>query len=217
MGFSAANIDELEKHLAENPYLSDSGLPNHVDAQVYLDFKGKPSNYHLETPDVNKTPNTHFWYMFMLTFSNELLKKWVEKAAPKEKGGKKKQEKKEAPKDEGDDLFDDEPTTAPTQPVKKPEVKKKKVTIAKSIVVFDVKVYDTETDLDELSKKIRKIEMDGLVWNNQPKKIEVAFGIFKLQMGCVIEDAKILTDDIFDPIEEWEEVQSVDMVSMQKL
>ena len=90
--------------------------------------------------------------------------------------------------------------------------------IAKSIVVFDVKVYDTETDLDELAKKIfENINMDGLVWNNEPKKIEVAFGIFKLNVGCVIEDAKVLTDDIFEPIEEWEEVQSVDMVSMQKL
>lgn len=61
----------------------------------------------------------------------------------------------------------------------------------------------------------RKIE--GLVWNTEPKKIDVAYGIQKLQIGCVIEDAKVLTDDIFDPIEEWEEVQSVDMVSMQKL
>lgn len=59
--------------------------------------------------------------------------------------------------------------------------------------------------------------MDGLVWNREPKKINVAFDIFKLQIGCVIEDDKILTDDIFDKIEEWEEVQSVDMVSMQKL
>ena len=59
--------------------------------------------------------------------------------------------------------------------------------------------------------------MDGLVWNNEPKKVEVAYGIFKLQFGCVIEDDKVLTDDIFEPIEEWEEVQSVDMVGMQKL
>lgn len=98
------------------------------------------------------------------------------------------------------------------------EVKKKKEKPpAKSIVVFDVKVYDTETDLDELAKKILARKMEGLVWNNEPKKLEVAFGIFKLQMGCVIEDEKVLTDDIFEPIEEWEEVQSVDMISMQKL
>jgi translation elongation factor EF-1beta len=46
----------------------------------------------------------------------------------------------------------------------------------------------------------------------------VAFGIMKLQLGCVIEDDKVLTDDIFDKITAWEDdVQSVDMVSMQKL
>lgn len=39
----------------------------------------------------------------------------------------------------------------------------------------------------------------------------------KLQMGCVIEDDKVLTDDIFEPIQEWPEVQSVDMTNMQKL
>jgi hypothetical protein len=28
-----------------------------------------------------------------------------------------------------------------------------------------VKVYDTETDLDELAKRILALEIDGLVWN----------------------------------------------------
>ena len=69
-----------------------------------------------------------------------------------------------------------------------------------------------------LAKKIiDTIKIDGLTWNNQPKKLDVAFGIQKLQMGCVIEDDKVLTDDIFEPIESWEDVQSVDMVGMQKL
>ena len=46
----------------------------------------------------------------------------------------------------------------------------------------------------------------------------MAFGIQKLQMGCVIEDDKVFTDDIFDQILAWEDdVQSVDMTSMQKL
>lgn len=44
------------------------------------------------------------------------------------------------------------------------------------------------------------------------------YDIQKLQMGCVIEDDKVLTDDIFDQILAWEDdVQSVDMVTMQKL
>ncbi len=32
----------------------------------------------------------------------------------------------------------------------------------------------------------------------------------KIQLGCVIENDKFLTDDIFEPIENWEKVQSVD-------
>jgi elongation factor 1-beta len=97
------------------------------------------------------------------------------------------------------------------------KVEKKKA-IAKSIVTFEVKIYEKETDLDLLAKKILEtIKIDGLTWNNQPKKLDVAFGIQKLQMGCVIEDDKVLTDDIFEPIEQWEDVQSVDMVGMQKL
>lgn len=37
-------------------------------------------------------------------------------------------------------------------------------------------------------------------------------------MGCVIEDDKVMVDDIYDRILAWEDdVQSVDTVSMQKL
>ena len=59
--------------------------------------------------------------------------------------------------------------------------------------------------------------MDGLVWNNEPKIIPVAFGMNKLQVGCVIEDAKVSIEDIYERLEEWEEVQSTDTVSFQKL
>jgi elongation factor 1-beta len=73
--------------------------------------------------------------------------------------------------------------------------------------------------LDGLWEKIKKeIVLDGLVWNNEPKKIPVVGKIFKLQIGCVIEDLKINTDDIFDRILAWEDdVQSIDVVNFQKL
>ena len=80
-----------------------------------------------------------------------------------------------------------------------------------------MKVYEQETDLQELFTKIKGIEMDGLVWNNEPKIIPVAFGMNKLQVGCVVEDEKISLDDIYEKIEDWEEVQSTDTVSFQKL
>lgn len=45
----------------------------------------------------------------------------------------------------------------------------------------------------------------------------VAFGMNKLQVGCVVEDDKVSMDELFEKIEEWEEVQSTDTVSFQKL
>ncbi len=90
--------------------------------------------------------------------------------------------------------------------------------IAKSIVVFDVKVYEQEQDLKALAEKIYQIVLDGLVWNKEPKILPIAFGMCKLQVGCVIEDDKVGTDDIFEIIEAWEdEVQSVDVVTFNKL
>jgi translation elongation factor EF-1beta len=38
--------------------------------------------------------------------------------------------------------------------------------------------------------------MDGLAWKEETKKEPVAFGIFKLIIGAVIEDEKVSTDDV---------------------
>ena len=164
-----------------------------------------------ESPIKATHPNTYFWYQFINSFSNDLMKKWIEKAP--------KPAQKTTAKDDEDDLFgdDDAPPVAP-KPKPQPPAKKEKVKpVAKSIAVFDVKVEDIETDLDTLAKKIFERTIEGLVWSKDVKKLDVAYGIQKLQIGCVIEDDKVATDDIFEPIEAWEEVQSVDMVSMQKL
>lgn len=57
-----------------------------------------------------------------------------------------------------------------------------------------------------------------MVWNNDLQILPVVYNMKKLRMGCVIEDDKVLTDDIFEKIQAWEdEVQSVDVVSFQKL
>jgi len=165
---------------------------------------------------VQTHPNLHYWYLFISVFSPAVIQRWAAAAKPAEV------KKTETPKqdDDFDPFAEDE---APAKPVEKPKVQPKKAEkpkpIAKSIVIFDVKIYDAEvTNLDELAQKVLALEIEGLVWNKQPKKLEVAFGIQKLQIGCVIEDDKVLTDDIFDKITAWEDdVQSVDMVSMQKL
>ena len=79
--------------------------------------------------------------------------------------------------------------------------KEKAKPIAKSILVWEVKPYSAETDLDALAKKIISHEIDGLVWKTEYKKEPVAFGVFKLNIGAVIEDAKVSSDDVQEMME----------------
>ena len=87
MPFSLEKVEEIEAHLQKNPYLSEGGLPGAVDAEIY--FALDKSNHHfiLEVPDAEKTPAFHHWFYFINSFSNDLMKVWVEKAG---KGAAKK-------------------------------------------------------------------------------------------------------------------------------
>lgn len=101
-------------------------------------------------PELATNPNTYYWYLFLSTFSPVLLKAWAERHVPAAPAKKEKVEDK-------DSLFgsDDDEPAAPKEkkPKKEPkkeepkkEVKKKEKPIAKSIVVFDVKVYEVMSD-----------------------------------------------------------------------
>merc|ERR1711872_823821 len=78
------------------------------------------------------------------------------------------------------------------------KAKKPKV-IAKTSVLFDVKPWDDETDMDAMLKECKSIEMEGLVW-----------GASKLEVMCVVEDEKVSIDELSEKICEFEDyVQSV--------
>jgi len=88
---------------------------------------------------------------------------------------------------------------------------------AKSIVTLDVKPWDDETNLEELLASVKSVEWDGLNWGGH-QWIPVGFGIKKLQINVVIEDAKVSLDELQQTIEEFEDyVQSTDVAAMQKL
>uniref|UniRef100_A0A1I7UIQ9 DUF2431 domain-containing protein n=1 Tax=Caenorhabditis tropicalis TaxID=1561998 RepID=A0A1I7UIQ9_9PELO len=95
---------------------------------------------------------------------------------------------------------------------------KKAGPIAKSSVILDVKPWDDETDLVEMEKLVRSIEMDGLVWGGG-KLLPIGYGINKLQIITVIEDLKVSVDDLIERIiEDFEDhVQSVDIVAFNKI
>merc|ERR1711954_310917 len=96
------------------------------------------------------------------------------------------------------------------------KAKKPKV-IAKTSVLFDVKPWDDETDMDAMLTQVKTIEMEGLVWGAS-KLVPVGYGIKKLQVMCVVEDAKVSIDELQEKISEFEDfVQSVDVAAMNKI
>lgn len=88
---------------------------------------------------------------------------------------------------------------------------------AKSVVTFEVKPWDDETDMAALEKEVRAIEMDGLVWGAS-KLVPIGYGVNKLQITIVVEDDKVSMDELQERVQDIEDyVQSSDIAAMQKL
>ncbi|KAM4627168.1 phenylalanine--tRNA ligase beta subunit isoform 2-T2 [Polymixia lowei] len=128
--------------------------------------------------------------------------------------------------DDDIDLFgsDDEEESAEAARIKEQRLaeyaakkSKKPALIAKSSILLDVKPWDDETDMDKLEECVRSISMDGLLWG-QSKLVPVGYGIKKLQIGCVVEDDKVGTDQLEEAITTFEEyVQSMDVAAFNKI
>jgi translation elongation factor EF-1beta len=152
-------------------------------------------------------------------------------AKPAEFVEKKVEEKKPAApakKDDDElDLFgsDDEDDAAAAEALKKKAAeakakkdKPKKVVIAKSLVLFEVKPYEAETKMADMAAEILKIELDGLWWKTEWKTEPIAYGVEKLIIGCTVEDEKVSVDDLQEKIEGLEDlVQSVEIIGFNKI
>jgi len=94
---------------------------------------------------------------------------------------------------------------------------KKPAVIAKSSIILDIKPWDDETNMEEMERNVRTIEMDGLLWGGS-KLVPVGYGIRKLQITCVVEDEKVGTEILEEEITKFEElVQSVDVAAFNKI
>ena len=209
--------DELEKKLATDQWLGGQ-LPSSADREA---FEG------LAVPSPATHPNTFAWWCLVAKFTPPVRASWTGSAAAPAKGGKKEAAPaKAAPAKKDDDDFDpfadegeDDKAAAEALKAKGAEAKKAKVPpIAKSIIVWEVKPWGEETDLDALAAKILGITMDGLAWKTEYKKEPIAYGVFKIVIGAVVEDAKVSTDLVEEKIMEFEDdVQSIDIQSFNKL
>jgi len=85
---------------------------------------------------------------------------------------------------------------------------------AKSNLTLDIKPYDSETDMAELERKVRAIELDGNKWLGS-QLVDVAFGVKKLRIMSQLVDVLINPDTIREAVEDLEDVQSTDVVAFQ--
>ncbi|XP_045476085.1 elongation factor 1-beta'-like [Harmonia axyridis] len=202
---------------------------------TFLENKSYVSGYSVSKADFDtlkllaKAPEASYahvlrWYNHIKSFEEDKsapacpMKTATTTTAPK------KQETKE--EDDDVDLFgsDDEEESEDAQRIREERLKaynekksKKPELIAKSSIVLDVKPWDDETDMKAMEKQVRTIEMDGLVWGAS-KLVPVGYGINKLQIMCVVEDAKVSVDLLTETIQDFEDfVQSVDIAAFNKI
>lgn len=217
-------VDGIESKLANAQWLGGQ-QPSKEDAEAFAALNGT-------YPNVDSHPHAFAWFALVSRFAPAVRDAWTAAAPAKadtakggKKGGKKEEPKKETPaaaeEDEFDPFADDDEDDQDARMALKAKAigkKEKPLPIAKSIILLEVKVWEADTDLDKLGDMVKGIKMDGLEWKEQIRKEPVAFGVFKLIVGCVVEDLKVSVDDLTEKITDFEDlVQSVDILSFNKL
>jgi len=219
-------LDSDEGLKAFNDYLVNCSYakgfkPSQTDANLYNSMTADPCK--------SSFPHVARWYKHMASFSDEEKDAWEgEKAAAAAAPAAKAAPKKEEAKEEDEiDLFgddDDEDAKAHEELIEKraqEQLAKKKATgkvlVAKSMVTFDVKPYESETNMKEMEDNVRSLVVEGLEWKAS-KLVDVAYGIKKLQIAAVVIDDIVSVDDVVEQIQAFEDhVQSVDIASFNKL
>eukprot|EP00540_Astrosyne_radiata_P014669 CAMPEP_0116849242 /NCGR_PEP_ID=MMETSP0418-20121206/15460_1 /TAXON_ID=1158023 /ORGANISM="Astrosyne radiata, Strain 13vi08-1A" /LENGTH=195 /DNA_ID=CAMNT_0004480935 /DNA_START=18 /DNA_END=608 /DNA_ORIENTATION=- len=155
---------------------------------------------------------------------------------PKKEAAPKKEQKKETKKkeEEDDDDFDvfgddeeegkeEEPKESRAEMLARLKKEAEERTARKeakqrTLVAIEIKPWSMEQDLMELWKKITTtVKQDGLKWGENCTLADVAFGIKKIQTTFVM-GVNNSSDDVQEAIEALEdEVQSVEITSMNVL
>jgi len=221
---SPAGLAVLNEYLADHSYINGV-QPSKADAAAFAILSRRPATALAGLPHLSR------WYRHISSFSAADRDRWT---GDTDGIVEEEPESKEAAFD-ADDLFasDDEETDAEAyrrqQERAEAALREKekrdaakaaqgKATVAKSSVVFDVKPWEAETDLQELETKIRQLQIDGVTWG-AAKLVPIGYGVRKLQiMATIIDDLVPSTDIITEEIEGLEElVQSVDIAAFNKI
>ncbi|CAF1127143.1 unnamed protein product [Adineta steineri] len=215
----------LNNFLADKSYI-EGYYPSQVDVVVFEAMKKVPS------ADLE---NAFRWYNHISSFDDAERQKFQGQHQSIEhcerQDNQEKHESKLAsvnPDDDfdvfGDDDDDDDDDDEEESEIRKQRLitynekkAKKPALIAKSEIVLDVKPWDDETNMEELEKSVRSIELDGLLWGTS-RLVPIGYGIRKLQITCIVEDDKVGMDVLEERITAFEDlIQSVDIVSFQRI
>ncbi|EKM52394.1 uncharacterized protein PHACADRAFT_260738 [Phanerochaete carnosa HHB-10118-sp] len=211
------NFAKLEAHLSTRSYV-EGYTASQADVAIFKAITSAPAASFV---------NVNRWYNHIKSYEAEFNALPGSSAAGEAflGGASASAEEKKEDDDEEVDLFgSDEEDDAEAERIKAERVaaynaKKanKPKAAAKSVVTFEVKPWDDETDMAELEKSVRSVEMPGLVWGAS-KLVPIGYGIRKLQITLVVEDELVSLDDLQEKVQEIEDlVQSTDIAAMQKL
>jgi len=214
---TAAGVKALDAFLADNSYI-EGFVPSQADTAVFEALTGAPGS---------DTPHALRWYNHIKSFGAGMKQfaKASKDASAYTAGGAAPA----ADDDEDDDdvdLFGSDDDEDAEEKAKEVEARlkayhekkaKKPALIAKTSVLFDVKPWDDETDMNKMLEACKSIEKEGLVWGAS-KLVPVGYGINKLQLMCVVEDEKVSIEELSEQICEFEDfVQSCDVAAMSKI
>lgn len=208
---SESGVKALNDHLQDKSYI-EGYTPSQADVETFKALGKAPSS---------NFPHALRWYNHIKSFGDDT------KSFPGTKAAAAAPTKPAAPaKDDDDDLdlFGSDEEDEEAEKIKQERLKaysekksKKPALIAKSSIVLDVKPWDDETDMVAVEKAVRSIACDGLLWG-AGKLVPLAYGIKKLQIGCVVEDDKVSIDWLTEEIQNFEDlVQSVDIAAFNKI
>nr|BAJ99614.1 predicted protein [Hordeum vulgare subsp. vulgare] len=207
-------LGSLNQHLADRSYI-EGYTPSSADVEVFSQINA--------APDSSKNPHVARWWNHIASFAENERKAWAAPVAETKAAAPIPAEKKEDDFDlfgedsAADDEWEKEVQRRADEHAAKKKAAGKGPGVLKSAIIIDVKPWDDTTDLAELEKLVRGIEMDGLEWKAS-KLVAIGYGIKKLQISCHVEDDKVSVDDIQDKIAAYEDfVQSTDISSFTKL
>merc|ERR1711879_41183 len=222
MGFgdlkSDSGLSALNTFLADKSYI-EGFVASQADSVVFAALSGAPKA---------GFPHALRWYNHIKSMDTSALpgvKKALDSYGGSAPAAAKGGAGGDADDDDDFDLFgDSDEDEEEKERIKQERLKayaekkaKKPALIAKSNIILDVKPWDDETDMKEMEEKVRSIATDGLLWG-AAKLVPVGYGIKKLQISCVVEDAKVGTDYLEEEITKFEDhVQSVDIAAFNKV